>query len=73
LPDTVEQIIPLSRQIAHEIRARYTVGYIPLPGKGAVRHIKVQVNSPDKSSKCVAHTRAVYRYEDQVQGWTKPV
>jgi Ca-activated chloride channel family protein len=62
LPSTTEQIIPLSRQIAHEIRTRYTVGYVPQPGRGAVRHIKVQVNSPGRTN-LIAHTRAVYRYE----------
>jgi Ca-activated chloride channel homolog len=70
LPNTTEQIIPLSRQIAHEIRARYTVGYVPQPGKGAVRHIKVQVNSADR--KLVAHTRAVYRYEERAEA-KKPI
>jgi Ca-activated chloride channel homolog len=63
LPSTTEQIIPLSRQIAHEIRARYTVGYVPQPGKGAVRHIKVHVTSRDKTN-LIARTRAVYRYEE---------
>jgi Ca-activated chloride channel homolog len=63
LPSTTEQIIPLSRQIAHEIRARYTVGYVPQPGKGTVRHIKVQVRATGQSN-LMAHTRAVYRYEE---------
>ncbi len=63
LPKTTEEIIPLSRQIAHEIRARYTLGYVPQPGKGAIRHLNVQVHSPDRHN-LIAHTRTVYRYED---------
>jgi Ca-activated chloride channel homolog len=71
MPDTPEEIIPLSKQIAHEIRSRYTVGYVPQPGKGAIRHIKVQVNSSDKG-KLLAKTRAVYRYEEPVDPKKKP-
>jgi len=70
MPETPEEIIPLSKQIAHEIRSRYTLGYVPQPGKGAIRHIKVQVNSADKG-KLTAKTRAVYRYEEPVDSKKK--
>jgi len=54
------------RQIAREIRTRYTIGYIPPPpssrGADIVRRIHVKVSAPGRS-RLVARTRTVYRYD----------
>jgi Ca-activated chloride channel family protein len=46
-PNTLEEIVPICRQIAKDIRTRYTIGYVPsLEGK-MVRHLKVEASSPE--------------------------
>jgi len=59
-PDTV----PICRQIAKDIRNRYTLGFLPQPGNGAssVRQIRVHVSAPGHGS-LSAHTKSSYRYE----------
>ncbi len=52
------------RQIAKEIRTRYTIGYIPSDGAKlpALRHIRVKVSAPNQSNLTVL-TRTSYRYD----------
>jgi Ca-activated chloride channel family protein len=40
-PQTLQEVIPMCRQIAKDIRERYTIGYIPSVEGKLVRHIKV--------------------------------
>lgn len=60
LPKQLEDVVPICRQIAKDIRTRYTIGYVPanLARKGA-RHIKVAVDSPEHE-KLIARTRTSY-------------
>jgi Ca-activated chloride channel family protein len=61
-PKKLEEIIPVCRQIAKDIRTRYTIGYIPAEGKpGGLRHIKVAAAAPDHG-KLICRTRAQYTY-----------
>jgi VWFA-related protein len=61
-PEKLEGIVPVCRQIAKDIRTRYTIGYIPQEGKpGALRHIKVAASAPDHG-KLIARTRTQYTY-----------
>lgn len=60
LPKKLDEVVPISRQIAKDIRSRYTIGYIPsgVDHRGT-RHIRVAVNSTDHR-KLVARTRTSY-------------
>jgi VWFA-related protein len=61
-PEKLEGIVPICRQIAKDIRTRYTIAYIPPEGKpGVLRHIKVVASAPDHG-KLIARTRAQYTY-----------
>jgi VWFA-related protein len=58
-PKALDEIIPICRQIAKDIRTRYTIGYVP-PAEGkAERHIKVVASSPDHT-KLLVRTRTSY-------------
>lgn len=61
LPRTLAQVPDICRQIAKDIRTRYTIGYIPghmdRPGQ---RHIRVEVSAPGYG-KLIPRTRTVYR------------
>jgi Ca-activated chloride channel family protein len=62
LPQLVDQIGPICRKIAKDIRNRYTIGYIPdrNPGdKAAIRNIKVDISAPDHK-KLTVRTRTSY-------------
>ena len=61
-PEDPSEMLPVCRRIAKDIRARYTIGYVPLPGNGTVRDIRVHVSAPAYPRLSV-HTRASYRYE----------
>jgi Ca-activated chloride channel family protein len=63
-PETLDEMIPTCRRIAKDIRARYTLGYIPAEGKSAndVRSIRVGA-SAQGHAKLVARTRSSYRYD----------
>src|SRR5579863_6614300 len=41
-PQKLEDIVPICRQIAQDIRTRYTIGYVPQTEGKADRHIKVE-------------------------------
>jgi Ca-activated chloride channel family protein len=60
-PQTLEEMVPVCKQIAKDIRTRYTIGYIPREGKPGLRHIKVTAESPDRG-KLIARTRKQYTY-----------
>jgi len=57
--------IPVCQRIARDIRARYTIGYVPPSGNGAnaLRHIRVRVEAPEHG-KLTAITRSSYRYDE---------
>jgi len=60
LPKKLDEIVPICRQIAKDIRTRYTIGYIPagLEHRG-IRHIRVTAASPTHQ-KLIARTRTSY-------------
>ena len=51
--------MPICRQIAKDIRTRYTIGYIPSAEGKTVRHIKVVASRPDHP-KLIVRTRTSY-------------
>jgi VWFA-related protein len=61
-PKKLEEIVPICKQIAKDIRTRYTVGYIPSMENGKPeRHIKVVASSPDHP-KLIVRTRTSYLF-----------
>jgi Ca-activated chloride channel family protein len=67
LPQTVEEIAPICRKIALDIRNRYTMGYVPdrTAQKGGVRKIRVAISAPDHRNSIV-RTRAGYSLPDEL-------
>jgi len=63
-PKTGADVQDACRRIAHEIRSRYTIGYVPRDGAGLpeLRHIRVRVKVPGQSGLTVL-TRTSYRYD----------
>jgi Ca-activated chloride channel family protein len=60
LPKKLPEVEDICRQIAKDVRSRYTIGFVPQNlGKPGQRHLKVAVNSPDHA-KLIAHTRTTY-------------
>jgi VWFA-related protein len=64
-PQALEDIVPICRQIAKDIRTRYTIGYVPNAEGKMERHIKVQAFSPDHP-KLIVRTRTSYVFSDKV-------
>jgi len=63
-PESLANLAPVCRRIAKDIRARYTIGYIPPSDNGGtLRHISVKVSAPGHE-KLSAHTRTSYRYDE---------
>ncbi len=64
-PASLEGMPAVCREIAADIRTRYTVGYVPasINGFGPLRQIRVKVTAPARE-KLTARTRTSYRYED---------
>ena len=66
-PDSPLDTIPVCRQIARDIRTRYTIGYVPQAGSAAsannLRHIRVHAEAPGHG-KLSANTRNSYRYDE---------
>lgn len=61
-PSETSDIIRICRKIAKDIRARYTIGYVPKPGEETgLRHIQVRVSVPGRGA-LHARTRTAYRY-----------
>jgi Ca-activated chloride channel family protein len=66
-PEKLDEIVPICRQIAKDIRTRYTIGYVP-PAEGkAERHIKVAASSPDHP-RLVVRTRTNYVFSPDKAG-----
>jgi VWFA-related protein len=62
-PTDPEEMTAVCRTIAKDIRARYTIGYVPpVKNGGSLRHIRVNVSAAGRS-RLVARTRESYRYE----------
>lgn len=61
LPERFDQIVPISKKIAKDIRNRYTIGYTPArtDKKGGLRKIHVTAAAPDHE-KLIVRTRTGY-------------
>lgn len=61
-PTSVEQVQALCRQIAHDIRNQYILGYYPTnrTRDGSFRSVRVEVDPPKGYKKIVARTRPGY-------------
>jgi Ca-activated chloride channel homolog len=61
LPSGLDEVVPICRQIARDIRNRYTIGYIPVHSgdKTALRKIHVVAKAPDRG-KLIVRTRTSY-------------
>jgi hypothetical protein len=64
-PKDPAEMVPVCRRIAKDIRARYTIGYVPEAenGAGPVRHIRVRASAQGRA-RLNARTRNRYRYEE---------
>ena len=62
-PQKLEDVVPICRGIAKDIRNRYTIAYVPAgdSGKTQIRHVKVVASAPDHG-KLIARTRTSYLY-----------
>ena len=60
-PKKLEDIVPICRQIAQDVRTRYTIGYIPETNGKPVRHIKVEAWNPG-GQKLMVRTRTGYSF-----------
>lgn len=60
-PSGLDEVVPICRQIAKDIRNRYTIGYIPVHAseKAGLRKIHVVATAPDRG-KLVVRTRTSY-------------
>jgi len=61
LPSGLDEVVPICRQIARDIRNRYTIGYIPVHSADKTAHRKIHVvaKAPDRG-KLVVRTRTSY-------------
>lgn len=68
-PHKLTEIVPICREIAKDIRTRYTIGYVPTEGnQKSERHIRVVAASPD-GRKLTVRTRTSYLFTpDQSEG-----
>ncbi|HLJ51357.1 MAG TPA: VWA domain-containing protein [Bryobacteraceae bacterium] len=68
-PQKLEEVVPICKGIAKDIRNRYTIGYVPAGGSGKsqLRHIKLTVSAPDHG-KLIARTRTSYLYSEEGVG-----
>jgi VWFA-related protein len=62
-PTNLEDVVPICRQIAKDIRSRYTIGYVPSVEGKMVRHIKV-VAAAANHQKLVVRTRTKYVFPE---------
>jgi VWFA-related protein len=65
-PAQLSGVMDICRQIAHDIRARYAVGYVPVRSgeRGSLRKIRVTASGPS-GHKLVVHTRTSYLLPDR--------
>jgi len=61
LPKQLDQVIPICKQIAKDIRARYTIGYVPPSVGKPVRHVKVMASAPGRGN-LIVRARTSYLY-----------
>jgi Ca-activated chloride channel family protein len=63
-PRSPKEMLPVCHRIARDIRARYTIGYLP-PGGAAhlLRRIQIHVSAPGYD-KLITRTRSSYLYEE---------
>ena len=67
-PRTLEGMVPACRQIAKDIRTRYTIGYVPSVDNGKRRRsVRLTVNSPDRR-RLIARTRTGYVFPETSSG-----
>jgi Ca-activated chloride channel family protein len=67
-PKTLDQVGPICRQIAKDVRTRYTIGYIPEVTNGKPeRQIKVVASAPD-GQKLTVRTRTRYLFTPDSAG-----
>jgi Ca-activated chloride channel homolog len=71
-PDRLEQIVPICRGIAKDIRNRYMLAYTPPSGNGTngIRRISVQVHGADHE-RLIARTRTSYMYTKEAESAKK--
>ena len=61
-PASLAAVVPLCRQIAKDVRTRYTIGYIPSEDNGnRERHVRVVATSPT-GEKLIVRTRTSYMF-----------
>ncbi len=60
-PKQLEQVIPICKQIAKDIRTRYTVGYIPPSNGKTARHVKVVASAPGHAN-LIVRARTSYEF-----------
>jgi len=66
LPKKLDDVIPICKQIAKDIRTRYTIGYIPASSGKATRHIKVTASAPGHGNLLVrARTSYVFTPDNE--------
>lgn len=65
-PGQLSEVVGICRQIASDIRTRYTIGYVPARSgeQGSLRKIKVTASGPG-GHKLVVHTRTSYFLPDR--------
>jgi VWFA-related protein len=62
-PQALDEIVPVCRQIAKDIRTRYTIGYVPSSEGKEERHIKVEASSAEHR-KLIVRTRTNYLFPE---------
>jgi Ca-activated chloride channel family protein len=65
-PKTIDEVVPVCRQIAKDVRERYTVGYIPQIEGKPLRHVKVEAFTEDHK-KLVIRTRNSYMFQPDTE------
>lgn len=62
-PESLDEIEEICRQIAHDLRNHYTIGYRPTNAAydGTLREIEVEVERPDGFPRMEVHTKTSYR------------
>jgi Ca-activated chloride channel family protein len=65
LPAAATGVVPVCRRIAQDMRARYTVGYVPQEesGTGSLRRIRIRVAGP-AHDKLTIRTRTSYHFDE---------